>query len=191
MIPDRLHALMQRLTDKTVLAELLAPVERALSRVRQGLSVGRVLDMPTSSRWAYCAISRGCRRCASRSRRCSISIRAKPPTPRWRARPGPMPLRHRRVWWCSRRRFRGWSATPRGSAGSPDGIPGWASARCGPSMDLPEGKRPLSPPDPQRGRQGQPQGPRPAELLQPAPRGRRGCPRRDPKPPRDAPAARL
>ena len=30
MIPDRLHALMQRLTDKTVLAELLAPVEGAL-----------------------------------------------------------------------------------------------------------------------------------------------------------------
>ena len=46
MIPDRLLALMQRLTDKTVLAELLAPVERALSRVRQGLRVGRVLDMP-------------------------------------------------------------------------------------------------------------------------------------------------
>ena len=45
MIPDRLHALMQRLTDKTVLAELLAPVEGALSRVRQGFSVGRVLDM--------------------------------------------------------------------------------------------------------------------------------------------------
>jgi hypothetical protein len=46
MIPDRLLALMHRLTDKTVFAELLAPVERALSRVRQGLSVGRVLDMP-------------------------------------------------------------------------------------------------------------------------------------------------
>ena len=46
MIPDRLLALMHRLTDKTVFAELLAPVERALSRVRQGRSVGRVLDMP-------------------------------------------------------------------------------------------------------------------------------------------------
>jgi len=45
MIADRLHALMHRLTDKTVLAELLTPVERALSRVRQGFSVGRVLDM--------------------------------------------------------------------------------------------------------------------------------------------------
>lgn len=46
MIPDRLLGLMQHLTDKTVFADLLAPVERALSRVRQGLSVGRVLDMP-------------------------------------------------------------------------------------------------------------------------------------------------
>ena len=46
MILDRLDALMHRLTDRTVFADLLAPVERALSRVRLGHSVGRVLDMP-------------------------------------------------------------------------------------------------------------------------------------------------
>ena len=57
---------------------------------------------------------------------------------------------------------------PCGSAGSPerDPRPGPAPG-AGHRWDLPEGKRPLSPPDPQRGRQGQSQGPRPAELLQP------------------------
>lgn len=41
---DRLTALMNRLTNNTVLADLLAPVERALERVRQA-GVGRTLSM--------------------------------------------------------------------------------------------------------------------------------------------------
>jgi hypothetical protein len=45
MIIDRLHALMTRLTDQTVFADLLAPVERALTRVREAQDVGRVLSM--------------------------------------------------------------------------------------------------------------------------------------------------
>ena len=42
---DRLKTLMHRLTDNTVLADLLDPVSRALARVRQG-TVGRTLTMP-------------------------------------------------------------------------------------------------------------------------------------------------
>jgi hypothetical protein len=45
MIVDRLHSLMNRLTDQTVFAELLAPVEQALTRVREAQDVGRVLSM--------------------------------------------------------------------------------------------------------------------------------------------------
>ena len=46
MIVDRLKSLMNRLTDKTVFADLLSPVERALSQVRNAESLGRVLSMP-------------------------------------------------------------------------------------------------------------------------------------------------
>ncbi len=42
---DRLKTLMHRLTDHTVLADLLDPVSRALARVRQA-TVGRTLTMP-------------------------------------------------------------------------------------------------------------------------------------------------
>jgi hypothetical protein len=42
---DRLQTLMHRLTDNTVLADLLHPVTRALARVRQA-AVGRTLTMP-------------------------------------------------------------------------------------------------------------------------------------------------
>ena len=42
---DRLQPLMHRLTDNTVLADLLDPVSRALARVRQA-AVGRTLTMP-------------------------------------------------------------------------------------------------------------------------------------------------
>ena len=42
---DRLQTLMHRLTDNTVLADLLDPVSRALARVRQA-AVGRTLTMP-------------------------------------------------------------------------------------------------------------------------------------------------
>ena len=45
MILDRLKPLMHRLTDRTVFAELLAPVQRALAYVRQGNSLGRVLSL--------------------------------------------------------------------------------------------------------------------------------------------------
>jgi hypothetical protein len=44
MLRDRLVSLMKRLTDKTVFADLLAPVERALEEVRDGAR-GRVLGM--------------------------------------------------------------------------------------------------------------------------------------------------
>jgi len=43
MILDRLETLKQRLTDRTVFAELLAPVQRALPFVRKGDSLGSVL----------------------------------------------------------------------------------------------------------------------------------------------------
>lgn len=46
MILDRLKSLMNRLTDKTVFADFLAPVAHALSQVRHAASVGRVLSMP-------------------------------------------------------------------------------------------------------------------------------------------------
>jgi len=46
MILDRLKSLMNRLTDKTVFADLLAPVGLALSHVRDAESLGRVLSMP-------------------------------------------------------------------------------------------------------------------------------------------------
>jgi len=46
MILDRLKSLMNRLTDKTVFADLLAPVGLALSQVRDAESLGRVLSMP-------------------------------------------------------------------------------------------------------------------------------------------------
>jgi hypothetical protein len=42
---NRLKTLMNRLTDNTVLADLLAPVTDALARVRQA-GVGRTLSMP-------------------------------------------------------------------------------------------------------------------------------------------------
>ena len=42
---DRLQTLMHRLTDNTVLADLLDPVTRALARVRHA-AVGRTLNMP-------------------------------------------------------------------------------------------------------------------------------------------------
>jgi hypothetical protein len=45
MILDRLVSLMHRLTDKTVFAELLAPVERVLTRVRAAHRLGRTLSM--------------------------------------------------------------------------------------------------------------------------------------------------
>ena len=45
MIRNRLNNLMQRLTDNTVFAALLSPLEQALSRVRKA-KVGRVLSMP-------------------------------------------------------------------------------------------------------------------------------------------------
>jgi hypothetical protein len=45
MILDRLVSLMHRLTDKTVFAELLPPVERALARVRSARGLGRTLSM--------------------------------------------------------------------------------------------------------------------------------------------------
>jgi hypothetical protein len=45
MIVDRLRTLMNHLTNQTVLSELLAPVEHALTRVREAQDVGRVLSM--------------------------------------------------------------------------------------------------------------------------------------------------
>ena len=45
MIIDRLHTLMNRLSDRTVFAELLAPVEQVLTRVREAQDVGRVLSL--------------------------------------------------------------------------------------------------------------------------------------------------
>jgi hypothetical protein len=45
MILDRLVSLMHRLTDKTVFAELLSPVERGLARVRSAQGLGRTLSM--------------------------------------------------------------------------------------------------------------------------------------------------
>ncbi len=45
MIFDRLVRLMHRLTDKTVFAELLSPVERILARVRSAQGLGRTLSM--------------------------------------------------------------------------------------------------------------------------------------------------
>jgi Transposase DDE domain len=45
MIRDRLVSLMHRLTDQTVFAELLAPVERVLARVRGAQGLGRTLSM--------------------------------------------------------------------------------------------------------------------------------------------------
>ena len=42
---DRLQTLMPRLTDHTVLSDLLDPVSRAVARVRQA-AVGRTLTMP-------------------------------------------------------------------------------------------------------------------------------------------------
>jgi Transposase DDE domain len=45
MILDRLVSLMHRLTDKTVFAELLSPVERVLARVRRAQGLGRTLSM--------------------------------------------------------------------------------------------------------------------------------------------------
>jgi len=45
MILDRLVSLMHRLTDKTVFAELLAPMERVLARVRRAQGLGRTLSM--------------------------------------------------------------------------------------------------------------------------------------------------
>jgi hypothetical protein len=45
MILGRLASLMHRLTDKTVFAELLFPVERVLARVRGAQGLGRTLSM--------------------------------------------------------------------------------------------------------------------------------------------------
>jgi hypothetical protein len=45
MILDRLHTLMNRLTDNTVLADLLAPANRALEQVREAAAMGRTLSM--------------------------------------------------------------------------------------------------------------------------------------------------
>ncbi|HYN78630.1 MAG TPA: hypothetical protein VES73_12665, partial [Lamprocystis sp. (in: g-proteobacteria)] len=45
MIVGRLGTLMNHLTDQTVFSELLAPVERALTRVREAQDVGRVVSM--------------------------------------------------------------------------------------------------------------------------------------------------
>ena len=45
MILDRLASLMHRLTDQTVFAELLSPVERVLARVRSAHGLGRTLSM--------------------------------------------------------------------------------------------------------------------------------------------------
>jgi hypothetical protein len=45
MILERLVSLMHRLTDKTVFAELLSPVERVLARVRTAQGLGRTLPM--------------------------------------------------------------------------------------------------------------------------------------------------
>ena len=45
MILDRLVGLMHRLTDKTVFAELLSPLERVLARVRGAQGLGRTLRM--------------------------------------------------------------------------------------------------------------------------------------------------
>jgi hypothetical protein len=45
MILDRLHTLMSRLTDNTVLADLLAPANRALEQVREAAAMGRSLSM--------------------------------------------------------------------------------------------------------------------------------------------------
>jgi len=45
MILDRLASLMHRLTDQTVFAELLSPVERVLARVRSAQGLGRTLSM--------------------------------------------------------------------------------------------------------------------------------------------------
>jgi hypothetical protein len=45
MLLDRLVSLMHRLTDQTVFAELLAPVEQVLTRVRGADGLGRTLSM--------------------------------------------------------------------------------------------------------------------------------------------------
>jgi hypothetical protein len=45
MILDRLVSLMHRLSDKTVFAELLSPLERVLARVRRAQGLGRTLSM--------------------------------------------------------------------------------------------------------------------------------------------------
>lgn len=45
MILDRLVSLMHRLSDKTVFAELLSPLERVLARVRSAQGLGRSLSM--------------------------------------------------------------------------------------------------------------------------------------------------
>jgi len=45
MILDRLVSLMHPLTDKTVFAELLSPVERVLARLRSAQGLGRPLSM--------------------------------------------------------------------------------------------------------------------------------------------------
>ncbi|MBU1962840.1 MAG: transposase [Gammaproteobacteria bacterium] len=46
MIIDRLNGLMHLLTDRTVFADLLAPLDKALARVRQARAGGCVLSMP-------------------------------------------------------------------------------------------------------------------------------------------------
>lgn len=68
---DRLQTLMHRLTDNTVLADLLDPVSRALARVRQA-AVGRTLTMPDFIALGCSGNCRGCRPCASRCRPCCI-----------------------------------------------------------------------------------------------------------------------
>lgn len=46
MIIDRLNGLMHRLTDNTVFADLLAPIDKAWTRIRQARAGGCVLSMP-------------------------------------------------------------------------------------------------------------------------------------------------
>jgi hypothetical protein len=45
MLLGRLKSLMHRLTDRTVFADVFAPVERALTRVRSAPAIGRTLNM--------------------------------------------------------------------------------------------------------------------------------------------------
>jgi hypothetical protein len=86
---DRLKTLMYRLTHDTVLADLLAPVSRALARVRQA-AVGRTLTLPDFIALGVLRQLQGIPTLREQVQSCRIWTPRPPRGGPWHAPPGPM-----------------------------------------------------------------------------------------------------